>query len=158
MMAGSSSGKQSYGTTGAGAAGTKRTAVDSLSNGNTKHVHIEGSMTEKALVPVADLLNVDFWNLTKLCHRHDRQVGDLGNPFEDLERWARRALPRACWDDADRQVDHWMRSESLGAAYMFQNDYCYDNGREFVTVPTYGQWLEYSSTSVRMKARSGTRS
>ncbi|KAK8128435.1 hypothetical protein PG984_009543 [Apiospora sp. TS-2023a] len=138
-MAGSSKG-----TTGVGAraAGTKRTADASLGNGNAKRVFFSRT-TEKPLVPVADLLNVDFWNFTKLCHRHDRQVGDLGNPFEALERWARRALPPACWDDSDRQVGHWMRSESLGAAYMFQNGYCYDNGREFVTVPTYGQWLEY---------------
>ncbi|KAK7981746.1 hypothetical protein PG988_003984 [Apiospora saccharicola] len=132
----------SKGTTEAGAAGTKRTADASLGNGNAKR-SFNSRTTEKPLVPVADLLNVDFWSFTKLCHRHDRQVGDLGNPFEALERWARRALPPACWDDSDRQVGHWMRSEQLGVAYMFQNGYCYDNGREFVTVPTYGQWLEY---------------
>ncbi|KAK7928076.1 hypothetical protein PG985_005074 [Apiospora marii] len=142
-MAGSSSGKQYNDTTGAGAAGKKRAAVGSHDNGNAKRPHFGASTTEKALVPVADLLNVDFWGFTKLCHRHERQIGDLGNPFEALERWARHALPRSCWDDSDKQVGHWMRSESLGAAYMFQNGYCYDNGREFVTVPTYGQWLEY---------------
>ncbi|KAK8051196.1 hypothetical protein PG993_002581 [Apiospora rasikravindrae] len=125
-----------------GAAGTKRPAGNDLGNGNTKRANTRETAAKRTIVPVDDLLNVDFRGLTKLCHRHDRQVGDLGNPFQDVERWARRALPKAQWD-SDKHVGHWMRSKSLGVVYMFKNGYCYDNGREFITVPVYGRWLEY---------------
>ncbi|KAK8106163.1 hypothetical protein PG999_009522 [Apiospora kogelbergensis] len=124
---------------GAGTAGRKRTASDDLSNGDDKRARTE---PERREIPVADLLNVDFCGLNKLCHLHERQVGDLGDPFDAVERWARRALPRDRWD-SDVQVGHWMRSKSLGVAYIFQNGYCYDNGRQYITVPVYGGWVEY---------------
>ncbi|KAK7956984.1 uncharacterized protein PG986_006206 [Apiospora aurea] len=136
-MAGNPSGGQN-----GGAAGTKRPAGGNLGNGNTKRANTGIIDDMIKLVPVDDLLNVDFLGLSKLYHRHDRQVGDLGNPFQAVERWARRALPKAQWD-SNKHVGHWMRSEKLGVVYMFKNGYCYDNGREFVTVPVYGRWLEY---------------
>ncbi|KAK8079746.1 hypothetical protein PG997_007564 [Apiospora hydei] len=136
-MAGNPSGKQD-----GGAAGTKRPAGANLGNGNTKRANTGIIDDMIKLVAVDDLLNVDFLGLSKLYHRHDRQVGDLGNPFQAVERWARRALPKAHWD-SNTHVGHWMRSEKLGVVYMFKNGYCYDNGREFVTVPVYGRWLEY---------------
>ncbi|KAK8091002.1 hypothetical protein PG994_000507 [Apiospora phragmitis] len=94
-MTGPHSGGQDVGVVGAGVSGTKRPASDNLGNGHTKRTNTGVITTEGPLITVKNLLNVDFWGLPKLCHRHNRQVGDLGNPFEAVESWARRALPRS---------------------------------------------------------------
>ncbi|KAK8010464.1 hypothetical protein PG990_009429 [Apiospora arundinis] len=127
---------------GTGTVATKRSAVDDLSHDNTKRSNTRKTENEKGIIPVAALLHVDFGGLPKLCHRHIRQVNNLGNPFDAVERWVRRALPREYWT-SNIQVGHWMRSKLMGVAYMFRNGYCYDNGREFVTVPIHGRWIEY---------------